>query len=181
MVPAKRIRPRAMTASSLHSCSTSTIRWVESRTVSPCSASAPTSRRMSRMPPGSRPFVGSSSSSSRGRRSSAAGQPEPLAHALGVAADLVVAATGELDDLEHLLDPLVVPTAVQGREQVEVPAPGQVGVERRRLDEAGHAVQRRDALGAGLRSNSSTSPEVGRTSPSIIRSDVVLPAPFGPR
>jgi len=60
-----------------------------------------------------------------------AGQPQPLAHALGVATDLVVTAAVELDDLEHLLDPLVVPTAVEGRQQVQVPATGQVGVERR--------------------------------------------------
>jgi hypothetical protein len=75
------------------------------------------------------------------------GQPQALAHALRVAPDLVVAATGQLDDLQHLLDPFVVPAAVQGREQVEVPTPGQVGVERGRLDEAGHPVQRPHALG----------------------------------
>ena len=46
------------------------------RRCSSCSSS-----RISRMPCGSRPLVGSSSTSSSGWRSSAAGQPEPLPHA----------------------------------------------------------------------------------------------------
>ena len=99
------------------------------------------SRRMSRMPTGSRPVVGSSSSSSRGR-SSASGDAEALAHAVRVAADLVLGPVGEVDGVERLADPSCGSVAVERRHQLEVAAARQIRVEARRLDEAGDAVER---------------------------------------
>ena len=69
------MRPRLMIATRLQSSSTSVIWWLESITVMPSEESRRTSVFMSRMPAGSRPVFGSSSSSSCGRRMSAAAIP----------------------------------------------------------------------------------------------------------
>ena len=86
-----------MIATRLQSSSTSDIRWLDSITVRPSSASRRTSSRMSRMPAGSRPVVGSSSTSSFGLRISAAGDTQPLLHAVRVAADAILGAIGQVD------------------------------------------------------------------------------------
>ena len=157
-------------------------RWLDSRTVMPSSASRRTSARMSRMPAGSSPVAGSSSSSSRGSRSSARGDAEPLAHAVRVAADAVACAVGQLDGVERRVDARRGVAAVEGGEQLEVPAAGQVGVEARRLDEARRRRRARATPSpAGRGRTARTVPAVGRIRPSIIRSEVVLPAPLGPR
>ena len=70
------------------------------------------------------------------------GEPEPLAHPLRVAADPVTGPLAQLDELEQLLDPAATVAAVEGREQLEILAPAQIGIEVRRLDEPGHAVER---------------------------------------
>ena len=75
-----------------------------------------------------------------------AGEPEALAHAVRVAADLVARAVGELDGVERGVDPRGRVAAVERGDELEVPAAGQVGVEARRLDEAGDAVERAHAL-----------------------------------
>ena len=78
------------------------------------------------------------------------GDPEPLAHAVRVAADLVLGAGAELDDVEHLVDPrggtARGPSTVQRGEQFEVLACAEIGVEARRLDEARDALQGAGAL-----------------------------------
>ena len=60
---------------------------------------------------------------------------EALHHAVRVLADLATRPVGELDDVEDLVDPAPSAVPVQLREQLEVLAPGQVGVEARGLDE----------------------------------------------
>src|SRR4051794_7628031 len=119
----------------------------------PLSARRRTSSRMSRMPAGSRPVAGSSSSRSRGRRSRAAaargggagggrggrggggggggggGVPEPRAHPVRVAADLVLRAVAQLDGVEDLVDAARRAVAVERRAELQVAAAGQVRVE----------------------------------------------------
>jgi hypothetical protein len=60
--------------------------------VQPSAASSRTSVRTSRVPCGSRPLVGSSSTNSSRGRSSAAARPEPLLHAERVGAEALAAA-----------------------------------------------------------------------------------------
>jgi hypothetical protein len=67
---------------------------------------------------------------------------EALAHPVGVAADLVTGAAGQVDDLQRLVDPVRAGAAVEHGEPLEIPAPGQVGIEARALDEPGDALQR---------------------------------------
>ena len=101
------------------------------------------------------------------------GDAEPLAHAVRVAADLVAlrGRSARPTSSTSSIRPRRV-AAVERGEQLEVLAAGQVRVEARRLDEAGHAVERaRARRTSGSRPNSATCPAVGRISPSIIRSD----------
>ena len=74
------------------------------------------------------------------------GDAEALAHAVRVAADLVLGAAGEVDGVERLVDPVLGAVAVERRHQLEVAAPAQVRVEARRLDEARDAVEGASAL-----------------------------------
>ena len=97
---------------------------------------------MSRIPAGSRPVFGSSSRSSCGRRKSEAAMPSRCRIPCGVPAEAVARPVGQVDRLENLTDPVARPAAVEGRQQLQVAAAGQVGVEPRRLHEAGHAVER---------------------------------------
>ncbi len=69
------------------------------------------------------------------------GDAEPLPHPVRVAADAVLAAIAQLDDVEHLLDARARDATVEIAEQVQVAAAGQIRVEARALDETGHAVQ----------------------------------------
>ena len=107
------------------------------------------------------------------------GQPEALAHAERVAADPAVRVGGQADLVEDLVDP-------RGREPGEPRGDPQVVAARAAGVEAGRLQHRADDP-AGLAQVGvaappiSASPAVGRTSPSSIRSVVVLPAPFGPR
>ena len=70
------------------------------------------------------------------------GEPESLPHSLRVAADLVARPAPQTDRLEHVADAFAGVAAVEGREQLEVRAPGEVRVEVRRLHESGHPVER---------------------------------------
>ena len=151
MVPWKATEPRRMMVTLSQISSTSSMWWEESKTVKPLSASRLTKARMSRIPPGSRPLAGSSSTSRRGSRSRLAATPEPLPHPVGVAADLVVLATRQVDDVEDLRDLLRPVASVEEGEAIEVLAAGQVRVEPRALDEPGHPIKDTDAgLGPGL-------------------------------
>ena len=71
---------------------------------------------------------------------------EAVSHPVRVPADLVALAVGQLDDVEDLVDAPRGVAAVERRQQLEVLAAGQVGVEARRLDEAGDAVERARAV-----------------------------------
>ena len=109
------------------------------------------------------------------------GDPEPLAHPVRVAADPVLGAVGQLDGLERLVDPRRRAAAVERGQQLEV-ARARSGTGRRRGASTKPATpSSARTLSCGSRPNSRTVPAVGRISPSIIRSEVVLPAPFGPR
>ena len=72
------------------------------------------------------------------------GDPKALAHAVRVAADAIPGAVGELDGVQGGVDPPARVAAVERGQQLQVAPPGQVRVERRRLDEAGHARERAD-------------------------------------
>jgi len=102
---------------------------------------------MSRMPAGSRP-VGLVEQEEPGAPEQGRGDPEPLAHAVRVAADPVLRAVAQLDGVEDLVDPARRAVAVQRRAELQVATARQVRVEARRLDEARDPVERRDA---GLR------------------------------
>ncbi len=101
--------------------------------------------RMSRMPAGSRPFAGSSSTSSFGVADQRGGDPEPLAHPEGVAADAIARAIEQADLVERLVHAAPRRAAIERGEHAQVLAAGEVRVEGRRLDEAGDAAERRDA------------------------------------
>ena len=145
MVPWKATAPRFMIVTLSQISSTSAMSWELSSTVSPLAASRLTSARMSRMPAGSRPLAGSSSTSSLRLAQQAGRDAEALAHPVGVAADLAVGPVGQVDDLEDLLEQAGPDAAVEEREALEVLPAGQVGVEAWALDEAGDAVQHADA------------------------------------
>ena len=74
------------------------------------------------------------------------GDAQALAHPVGVAAHAVLRPRGQLDDLEHLVDPLPRAATVERGEQFEVLASRQVGVEARRLHEPRDALQRARAV-----------------------------------
>ena len=145
------------------------------------------SSRISWMPCGSRPLVGSSSTSSRGRRSSAAARPEPLAHAQRVGLHRPRVDAGQADLLQRRRRSgrrRVRRRAARARRRRAAPgSPGRTGARRR----PGPRPARRPGAAPGGRPrgigspSSSTSPAVGSTSPSSIRTVVVLPEPLAPR
>ena len=110
------------------------------------------------------------------------GDPEPLAHAVRVAADPVLRPVAQLDELEHLVDPGARAAARRSRRAAAGSA-ARRGTGRsaapRRSRRRRRAPSRPST--SGSRPNSRAEPSVGRIRPSSIRSEVVLPAPFGPR
>src|SRR5205085_12435791 len=64
-----------------------------------------------------------------------------LPHPVRVAADAVLCTVAELDQLEDFVDPGPCAAAVVVRQQLEVPATGQVRVEARAFDEAGDPLE----------------------------------------
>ena len=133
----------------VHICSISASRWLERKIVVPARFSPSSSSRMSRMPCGSSPLVGSSSTSSGGRRISAAAEPEPLPHAERVGLHRALVAGVEPDLLEHLGDPgtptgaPVATAPAGGVEEGEVGAARQVRVGARPLDQGADPGQHR--------------------------------------
>ena len=97
-------RPRSRTPTVVHICSISASRWLDRKIVVPAAFSASSSVRISLMPCGSSPFVGSSSTSSRGRRISAAPSPSRWRMPERVRADRPTVGRVEPDLLEHLVD-----------------------------------------------------------------------------
>ncbi len=109
-----------------------------------------------------------------------AGDAQPLAHAVRVAADLVLGAVAEVDRLERLLDAGPGVAAVEAGEQLEVAPAAQVRIEAGRLDEP------RDPLeGAGALAHRVAPEQLGATGR---RADQAqehpqrrgLPGPVGP-
>ena len=80
-------RPRPMTMTWSAVSSISFMRWLDTKTVRPSSASLRISVRIQRMPSGSRPLTGSSKSSVAGSPSRAAAMPSRWRHAEREAAD----------------------------------------------------------------------------------------------
>ncbi len=110
------------------------------------------------------------------------GDAEPLAHAVRVAADAVAGPVGEIDDVERLVDPRARVAAVERRQELEVLAA------RRGRDRSAAPprtpprprARARLASGSPAEQRAPARRSAG-SGPSIIRSDVVLPAPLGPR
>ena len=170
----------------VHICSTSPSRWLDRNTVVPAAFRRSSNSRISRMPCGSRPFVGSSRISRRGRCSSAMAMPEPLPHA-------------ERERLHRLgvdaaeADVLAAPRRCAARGRADrcgrrsrrrsTGWSGPTGARRR--PGLRPACRRRRAPAArrpaSVRRTARPVPDVGSTSPSIIRTVVVLPEPFAPR
>ena len=123
------------------------------------------------MPCGSRPFVGSSSTSSRGARSSAAASPSrcrmPSEYAFtGRRADAAETRPGRsASSTRPRRGRAVRAAAAAGVEERQVGPRRQVPVRRRTLDEGADPRQHRCAPAASARRSSSTRPEVGSTRP----------------
>ena len=178
--PLSTSRPRWMTRTSSTVCSTSESTWLETSTVRPSAAAPRRKSRSQRMPCGSRPLAGSSSTRTSGSPSSVAARPEPLAHAGRVAAGAPVGRAAHLHEVEHLVDARRG-QAGERRERAQVVAARAARVHARRSrgwrrpSGPGSAAPRTGGRG------SSPCPAVGRARPSTMRSVVVLPAPLGPR
>ena len=105
----------------------------------PSAFSSSSRSRTSRMPCGSSPFVGSSSTSSRGRRSSARASPSRCRIPSEYARTGRRSTPPEADLVQRVVDPAGARRPRAGRthrvEQRQVRAPRQVGVRRRPLDQ----------------------------------------------
>ncbi len=139
---------------------------------------SPISWRISRMPTGSRPFVGSSRTSSSGSPRRAPAIPSRCFMPIEYSRNRSPARVGEADLLEHGGDPRGSrPPMAASTRRFSVPvSPGYI---------AGPSISAptRGRKSAGESSglpSTVPSPEVGATSPSSIAIVVVLPAPFGP-
>ena len=160
-------------------------RWLATITAIPNSAPVRlTSESISSRPSGSRPLVGSSSSSSRGSVDERLGELDPLLHAGRIATDRAIALLVQPDVAQHLGG------AFAGRRR------GQPRHARHVADEIGR--ESRPAAGSPTRACSrrtggswcrrprtsmpmtSALPEVGSSSPRRILSSVLLPAPLAP-
>ncbi len=147
----------------------------------PSPASCLTSARMSRMPAGSRPVAGSSSSKSWGLRSSDAAIPRrcrmpceyPPTRSRARSRSSTTSSTSSMR--------LRASIAVEIGEQLEIAAAREIGIEARPSTNPATPSSARAPSWNGSRPKSSTLPSVGRISPRSIRSEVVFPAPFGPR
>ena len=172
--------PRSTMATASQVRSTSSSRCEDSTTVRPSATSDRIMSRISCMPAGSRPFIGSSRISSCGIADQAGGDAEPLAHAHRVLRHPVV---GPMQDP----DPLQRRRRCGRAPRVRAPRPASAG-SAGRSDGRGTAARRRsrrpapaprrDAWAPGSRAATSC-PASAWVSPSSTRISVVLPAPFG--
>ncbi len=93
------------------------------------------------------------------------GDPQALAHAGRVAADAILAAPGQARPARaRSSTALAADAAVELGQQLEVHAPGQVGIERRLLDEPPHAVEV-DRVGASRADGRTARPRPRRARP----------------
>ena len=100
MGPCASSLPLLMMSTSSTVCSTSASTWLETSTVVPSAARSRRKVRSQRMPSGSRPLAGSSSSSTSRVAEQRAGQGQALPHAGGVALHGALRRVAELDQLE---------------------------------------------------------------------------------
>ena len=176
------IAPLRMIATRLQSSSTSARMWLESRIVIP-SRGEPLHElahvaHPGRVEPGRRLVEQQELRVAQQRRRDA----EPLAHPVRVAADAVLAAIAQLDHVEHLVDAGRLDATVEVGEQPQVASPGEVRIEARPFDEAGDTVERTRTVDQRVAAEEPCGARrSARISPSSMRSDVVFPAPFGPR
>ena len=102
--------------------------------------------RISSMPPGSRPFIGSSRISSCGVPEQAGGHAQPLAHPHGVLRHLVVGPVQDADALECRLDAALCRRLTGRGEDLEVLPAGEVAVEAGLVDDGPDPGQRQVAV-----------------------------------
>ena len=148
-LPAAISRPRPTTMSSVAVTAISLIRCEETNTVRPSAASALSRLRIQRMPSGSRPFTGSSSSNIPGSPSSADGDAEPLSHPEREPADPLAGDLVQPDQPEHLVDP-GLRDAVGRRHGEQVVTRRPAGVDRARLEQRADLAQRRRKIHIAL-------------------------------
>ena len=102
-VPRAMMRPLRMMLMRSHISSATSSVCVLIRMATPFSLMRRNTALMRRAPRGSRPTIGSSTSTARGRCRNAAAHDQALLHAVREALDELVLPAGELEDLEHLL------------------------------------------------------------------------------
>ena len=138
------ISPSRTSSSRSQRCASS-MTWLDTSKVAPASASRWNRFHRSRRSTGSRPTVGSSSTSSSGESSRATASDDPGQLAAGQLADHLVALVGEVDLLEHPVD-VRARRPQDGGEVPQVLDHREVGVDRGSLgDVADPAAQRRAA------------------------------------
>ena len=165
-----------------HVRSTSSSRCDDRNTVRPSSTNSRMRLRNSRIPAGSRPFIGSSRIRSAGSASRQRAIPSRWRMPMRVRLDALVRTFRESHALERAADHAGGFAAARGGIHAQVLAPGQMRVEARLLDDRADAGERGRALRRERAGRAAASPrEVARVSPSSMRMSVVLPAPFGPR
>ena len=138
--------PRSTMATASQVRSTSSRRCEDSTTVRPSATSERIMSRMSCMPAGSRPFIGSSRISSCGIAEQAGGDAETLAHAHRVLRHPVIGAVGHADPLEGRADAVPRRGLARGGENLQVLAPGQMAVETGLVDDRADPGQRHVAM-----------------------------------
>ena len=160
-------------------------RWLDTNSVVPAAFMASSSSRTSWMPCGSRPFVGSSSTSSRGRSQQRGRQPEPLAHAERVRAHRPSpdAAEADLSSASSTRRRLVRPADHRVRpRRAARGSPGRTGARTPPAPSTSAPTSRQhpaQLAAAPARPSPRRSPRVAKTRPSSIRTVVVLPEPLG--
>ena len=122
--------------------SSSLIRWLDTSTARPSSASDRRKTRIQRMPSGSSPLIGSSNTSTGGSPSMAAAIPSRCAIPSEKPPVRLRAAVGEADELEHLVD---APgrEAVAPREPEQMAARAPPGMRRACVEERADLAERR--------------------------------------
>ena len=145
----------------------------------PAAAKERRKSRSQRIPSGSRPFAGSSSTSSSRDAEQRARDAQALPHSERVAADLPPCGAAQLHLREYLVHARELNAAGEG-EHPQVVSPRPRRVEAVGLEHRADLPQRLGQVPVRL-TRDLASPAVGRTSPSTARNVVVLPAPLGPR
>ena len=183
-MPLATTRPRFTTATRSQTSSTSDSRCEFRKTVTPRSRAARMIWRTSVRPTGSRADVGSSRKTSSGRAEQGGAQPEPLLHPLRERPDRIVRPVGQADGLERRVDLGHLPR----RSPAGGPARHGAGGPRGRAATTGSGTARAGSRSAGGSRDRRSGrrgpvplPEVAAVRPRRSLTEVVLPAPFGPR